>query len=119
MAMRLPSTANADGVTVTRNAAHDKGRPAVRYRAAIEQLQWRGDRLGFEYGLYRNGRPELGSRMHASMLAHQHRKFCQIRFRRAMFQHVAGSEQSVVRGNGGAKRHFVDGMADLGQRLDR
>ena len=70
-------------------AADDKGRAAVGDRAAIENLQRRGDRPRGQHILDRDRIAELRARMQRRVPAQQHRELGKVRFGDAELVHVA------------------------------
>ena len=115
----LRRRSDAQRVFSVRLGRDDDGAAAVGDRAAVEQLQWRGDRSGREHVRHADGAAKLRALMLHRMLAHQHRQLGQIRLGAAEVVQVARRQQAVISRNRRAQRHLVDRVPDLRQHLHR
>ena len=119
MGMRLRAAAHAHGDLAGGFAAHDKCRPAIRHRAAIQQLERQRHRFRAHHVSDCDRVVELGAGMHRRVAPHQHRDFGEIFLGHAVFVHVSRGDEPVIGWDGRAERHLVFRMSDLRQRLDR
>ncbi len=72
-----------------RLTADDERGTAVGHRAAVEQLQRRGDQTRAHDLLHRDRLVELGAGMRQRVAAHQHGEFGEVFFRHTELMHVA------------------------------
>ncbi|MNU59585.1 hypothetical protein D3C71_487580 [compost metagenome] len=113
--MRLARPGNAHGPFLF---AHHQRYRAIGNRAAVQQMQRRGDRLGIQHRLYVDGLAQLRQGVPARVAAHQHRQLGQILPPRAGGVHVRRRQQRVIRRHRRAIGDLGVCFAHLRQRLD-
>lgn len=113
--MRLPRAADAHRPVV--RADHQRHR-AVGDRAAVQQVQRRGDGPGRQHLVHADGFAQVRMRVAGGVAPHQRGELGQVFAAGAGLVHVGGSQQRVIGRHRRAVGHLSVGFADLRQRLD-